>query len=90
MSGGQRATSSKSHRPDILTPLIDLSVWIQSDFGEGERAASPAALRAAYTTMKPSRLPSGTPGQPRKLLPSLIKMLPTDGIHTEPNRLVGC
>src|SRR5215211_4165912 len=37
MSGGQRATSSKSHRPDILTPLIDLSVWIQSDFGEGER-----------------------------------------------------
>jgi|SRR5215218_6412061 hypothetical protein len=37
MPGGQRATSSKSHRPDILTPLIDLSVWIQSDFGEGER-----------------------------------------------------
>ena len=37
MSGGQRATSSKSYRPDILTRLIDLSVWIQSDFGEGER-----------------------------------------------------
>jgi hypothetical protein len=39
--------------------------------------------------MKPSR-PSGTPGQPRKLLPRMIKMLPIDGIHTEPNKLVGC
>jgi hypothetical protein len=39
MSGGQSATSLESHRADILTPLIDLSVWIQSDFGEGERGS---------------------------------------------------
>lgn len=29
--------SSKSHRPDLFTPLVDLAVWIQSDFGEAER-----------------------------------------------------
>jgi hypothetical protein len=29
--------SLKSHRPDLLTPLVDLAVWIQSDFGEAER-----------------------------------------------------
>jgi hypothetical protein len=39
MSGGQESHEFKSHRPDLLTPLIDLGVWIQSDLGEAERGS---------------------------------------------------
>jgi hypothetical protein len=61
MSGGHRVISSKSNRPDLLTRLIDLAVWIQSDFGGAERRRISCGI-AAYTTITPSRSPSGTPG----------------------------
>jgi hypothetical protein len=65
MVGGHRVISSKSNGPELLTRLIDLAVWIQSDFGGAERRRISCGI-AAYTTMTPTRSPSGTPAEPKK------------------------
>ena len=53
-----------------LTDWLDASCWVQSDFAEAERAASPATSRRGSTVTPTRRSPSGTPGWPRSSLSS--------------------
>jgi hypothetical protein len=54
--------SSKSHRSDLLTPLIDLAVWIQSDFGEAERRSIACGMASGVHDDEAQSIASGTPG----------------------------